>query len=697
MNCIYIKIFLLLLAVFLSACANSDCADCSSRQPEKVPTCALKNAPKNFNAEIADFFAFEKRNERYCGKLPDSPTGAPDFEVQLPRNTGGKTVYAADFGFNESNPDCAAAINRALDYCKKTRASKLVLARGTYKCFGKKGILIDSMEDFEFDGMGATLVFRRPSDFSILPQYAVVENDSNFLIKNCKRVKISNINSDWDWETDPLGAFVRIISKHPSEGGKPPYFDVEFIGYDRYPLYGKPTPVQVMMPMADSMDSFGMGAAFWFGPSEGHFGSKCEWLSPNTARIYHSTKAEGLPMSSAYDHLFTESNRNFQHRAAKVGGVYRLMHYYYGKNAFNLDSNEHLTLENIEILSCRGMGVHIGGSQKYWQMINLRAGARGGGKIRPCSTTADVVHSTNSLGYCKMIGCSFSLNQDDVVNFHDRTTFAKKISKNEMQIVNSRGNYYFGAQAGDIIDLYEADCSPTGFSAKIIKIDGENLYLDSDVPEAKGAGFLVSRRSGATDNLLVKDCVFENYYGRAIFQGRNVTVENCVFKNGPSIPLKFQTAFTLDKWVEGRGVSNVVVRGCTFEDNNFKMGKTLGWVAEIFFGASIDSRGGFKIPSKSCVDGILIEKNIFKNVRGLLMYANAGRNIIFRDNEIIGASSEKCSYAASIFAENVENAYFINNLLYTDSPAACGVIVSGSKSVVACGNALKPADSAQPR
>lgn len=78
------------------------------------------------------------------------------------------------------------------------------------------------MEDFEIDGMGATLVFRRPSDFSILPQYAVVENDSNFLVKNCKRVKISNINSDWDWEADPLGTFVRIISKHPAEGGTPP-------------------------------------------------------------------------------------------------------------------------------------------------------------------------------------------------------------------------------------------------------------------------------------------------------------------------------------------------------------------------------------------------------------------------------------------------------------------------------------------
>lgn len=133
------KIFFLLFAIFLSACANYDCADCDSRQPGKVPACALKNVPKNFNAASADFFAFKKKTERYCGRLPDLPTGAPDFEVQLPRNKGGATVYAADFGFGEFNPDCAAAINKALDYCKKTHASKLVLARGTYKCFGKKG------------------------------------------------------------------------------------------------------------------------------------------------------------------------------------------------------------------------------------------------------------------------------------------------------------------------------------------------------------------------------------------------------------------------------------------------------------------------------------------------------------------------------------------------------------------------------
>lgn len=44
--------------------------------------------------------------------------------------------------------------------------------------------------------------------------------------------------------------------------------------------------------------------------------------------------------------------------------MYRLMHYYYGKNAFNLDSNAHLTLEDIDVYSCRGMAVHISGSAK---------------------------------------------------------------------------------------------------------------------------------------------------------------------------------------------------------------------------------------------------------------------------------------------------------------------------------------------
>lgn len=111
-------------------------------------------------------------------------------------------------------------------------------------------------------------------------------------------------------------------------------------------------------------------------------------------------------------------------------------------------------------------------------------------------------------------------------------------------------------------------------------------------------------------------------------------MENCRFANGPSIPLKFQLAYTVDKWAEGGGCSNAMVRGCVFENCNGKSDKTLGWVAEIFSGATVDPERGFKAPARCASRGILVEKNRFKNLRGLAWLANVGENLVFRDNEI---------------------------------------------------------------
>lgn len=659
--------------------------------PEGAPKSVLADAPKGA-AESGGlkYFPYGADCVRYGGGFPNLPSGAPDFDVEMPRPKNSATVFASDFGFDEANDDCAAAINRALAHCRKTGASKLALAPGTYRCFGVGGVEVDGFEDFEIDGRGATLIFRRPSDFSMLPQYAVVEDAANFTVKNCLRVRISGMKIDWDWEADPLGAFVRITDKKPAGGGKPPHFDVEFVGCEKYPLYGRPMPVQVMMPVSDTLDGFCEGAAFWFGTSEGHFGAKSEWLSPNRARIYHSTKAEGVPVSDAYDGKFTERAGAYNHRAAKVGGTYRLMHYYYGKNAFNLDSNTHLTLEDIDVYSCRGMAVHIAGAQKYWKLENFNVVPPRGGAKRPCTSTADVIHSSDSLGYCKIINCAFSMNQDDIINLHDRMTFAEKVSDRALRISNKRGNRYFGASAGDVLELFYGDCSPAGYSARVSGVRGEVLEPDSPLPEQKGAGFWVSKSSSATGNILVRGCTFENFYGRAIFQGKNVTVENCRFANGPSIPLKFQLVCTVDKWAEGGGCSNAVVRGCVFENCNGKSDKTLGWVAEIFSGATVDPASGFKAPARCASRGILVEKNRFKNLRGLAWLANVGENLVFRDNEIEISSGSAKSYAACVFAGDVKGARVVNNTVTADFPAECGVLASaGAEDVVASGNVLR--------
>ena len=684
-------------AMFVSAAALFCLCGCADSHlpgpaPESAPKSVLADAPRGAaESGSLKYFPYGADCARYRGGFPNLPSGAPDFEVELPRPKNSATVFASDFGFDEANDDCAAAINRALAHCRKTGASKLALAPGTYRCFGDRGVEVDGFKDFEIDGRGATLVFRRPSDFSILPQYEM-GSSANFTVKNCLRVRISGMKIDWDWNADPLGAFVRITDKKPAEGGKPPHFDVEFVGYEKYPLYGRPMPVQVMMPVSDTLDGFCEGAAFWFGQSEGHFGARSEWLSPNRARIYHSTKAEGVPVSDAYDDKFTERAGAYNHRAAKVGGMYRLMHYYYGKNAFNLDSNAHLTLEDIDVYSCRGMAVHISGAQKYWKLENFNVVPPRGGAKRPCTSTADVVHSADSLGYCKIINCAFSMNEDDIINLHDRMTFAEKVSDRVLRISNKRGNRYFGSSAGDVLELFYGDCIPAGYSARVSETRGETLELDSPLPEQKGAGFWVSKSSAATGNILVRGCVFENFYGRGIFQGKNVTVENCRFVNGPSIPLKFQLAYTVDKWAEGGGCSNAVVRGCVFENCNGKSaGMTLGWIAEIFSGAIVDPASGFKAPARCASRGILVEKNRFKNLRGLAWLANVGENLVFRDNEIeISAGSAKKSYAACVFVGDVKGARIVNNTVTADFPAECGVLASAeAEDVVAAGNVLR--------
>ena len=186
-------------AIFASAAALTFLCGCADfpqpgPAPEGAPESVLADAPRGAaESGSLKYFPYGADCARYGGGFPNLPSGAPDFEVEPPRPKNPATVFAADFGFDEANDDCAAAINRALAHCRKTGASKLALAPGTYRCFGSRGIEVDGFEDFEIDGRGATLVFRRPSDLSLLPQHAVVEDAANFMVKNCLRVRISGL------------------------------------------------------------------------------------------------------------------------------------------------------------------------------------------------------------------------------------------------------------------------------------------------------------------------------------------------------------------------------------------------------------------------------------------------------------------------------------------------------------------------
>ena len=90
-------------------------------------------------------------------------TGCPNFNIDLPRDTGGPVVRGADFGFSEKDDNNAVALTRAFAHCRKVGASKLALAPGKYSCrfFSERGFRTQCAtyydEDTQFAGSRAML------------------------------------------------------------------------------------------------------------------------------------------------------------------------------------------------------------------------------------------------------------------------------------------------------------------------------------------------------------------------------------------------------------------------------------------------------------------------------------------------------------------------------------------------------------
>lgn len=628
--------------------------------------------PNRFSEENFKFEKFEDNASPYAGPLPPAPSGCADFEVEQPVFPENFTIVnAADFGFSEENQDCAAALNAAIEHCKKIGASKLELPQGVFKCFGADGVLLDSLENFVLDGKGATLIFRK------------TKGNPNFSITNSKRIKICNLKMDWDWESDPLGAFVKVVGKHVDRNSDS-YIDVEFVGYEKYPLYGKPMPIKVLYLMDEKCEGVSneRGVAY-FGTGDGHYGTKNEWLSPNKARIYPGVAPVGLPRPEDYPNEYSKSKNFWISSRAMVGRTYRIMHHYYGKNAFSMRDSKHLTFENIDVYSCRGMGFIVSYGTEYWQALNVAFVPKKGSN-RPCSTTADVVHCTSNGGFCKFVNFRASLNQDDIFNFHDKAAVGKKISTDKIALVNMGGARYINACEGDEMEFFLPDYSPLNFKAKVVSVAANTLKFDSALPNFDN--FVLQKKSHRTQNILLKNCLFKNYVGRGIVQTSNVTIENCTFENGINSPLRFQRAYSAKNWAEGYGCKNVVVRGCKFIDSELRQ-PLYEIFHEIFAGSRrIDKSSDF-LKSETASD-ILVENCDFKNLTASPLFCLYAQNVVFRNNSIELSPKAK-PYVGCPIIEHSDNVAFVNNKFYVDTAANLGAYVGiDSKNAIISGNSV---------
>lgn len=256
-------------------------------------------------------------------------------------------------------------------------------------------------------------------------------------------------------------------------------------------------------------------------------------------------------------------------RAAEAGETFLLRHYVYDLNGIDFRINRHLTLENVTIASAPGMGILTAGAQHHWQLLNCRIVPPAGSK-RPCSTTADAMHTTSSAGFFRMENSELGFSCDDTMNFHDLNGFAERLDDHRIRLVNLNyhpGDYFL---KGDLLELCNADFSPTGFRGKALSARRNGRYCEIEfaekVPDIDH--FIVLNRRFGTRNLIFRNNYIHDFPRGLLLSAENVTIENNRFERGIASGIKLETGYTLQVWSEGYGVRNIVIRNNKFERVN---------------------------------------------------------------------------------------------------------------------------------
>ncbi len=594
------------------------------------------------------------------GKLP---TGAKEFEVDMPRPAKTLVVNAHDFGLSESSTENHIALRNAIEHCRKVGASKLTMKKGVYKCFGEDAGAFNfiGFKDFTFDGGGSTFIFRR------------VKPVSSFWIDGCQRIRFYNFDIDWDWETDPLASIVQITGAGEENGKR--YFDLAFTEFenDTHPLYNKYIRFASMSPYDPVKKAVGIenGQEDGWGFLENAKGPETKWLDKNRIRVY--------------SHLWSK----------EIGKYYRAQHWYYHSDAFRFIRTNHISFDRVNIRSTRGASFYGLEDCSNIQIRNCKIAPK---KLyrRPQTCTADHFYITNPKGNIKVENCEFSRGGDDCINFHGPITFAQKINDNTLRLVTNKGHWLF--KKDETVEVFDAKYNPFNLKMKIkeYKWNGPHCELTfyDKLPEQRNGGFVLLIPRYSKGNVIIRNSKFHSNRARGLLllMG-DVTVENCHIYDVEMVGMRLETGYAIC-WAEGTFTNNVVVRNCTFEGNN-STGTTQqdGYESDIIMGAYMISYPSGDHAEGYVVNDALFENNTFINSWGLIARIISSNNVIFKGNKIKNSIPRNLErdYRGCFYVKNSKDIKIVDNVWY-ESPTMKKprVIIdsANSKNIVVEGNKL---------
>lgn len=594
--------------------------------------------------------------KRSATRLTNLPRGAKEFEVDAPRNDNGPVLDCADYGVSEANADNTAALRTAFADAKAKRASKLVLARGRYALNTDAPLALDGFRDFTFDGGGSVFVSYRHGGAFIW-------------LRRSLRTKFMNFSLDWDWSREPLASIVRVVRTDAN------CYDLEFVDYADFP--DKNAALTVLSAYDPKTRSVGLedGITRYLDMGKAKKDRvKRTWLDGRTVRV------ENSPNGIA------------------AGQLYRLQHYYYHYNGFSFDDVEHLTLENVTVLSTPGHAFVMGGKSHHVAFDHVNIVPPNDDPRRVITCTADHFHIGHSRGFLKLENCEFSLGADDIMNMHDNSAFVRRTGPRTVRAMKAVA--LAAARKGDRIEFRNGDYSPTGFFGTLVEAkrmpglrNGFDVTFAEDIPEVKKDGFILFNWAFDTHNVIVRNCRFHDNRARALLiLARDVTVENNTFRHQEMGAIKIETGYTYHSWSEGYGVSNVVIRGNLFDTVNPSGSYASHRQRSIYTGIYLRTDPSQDTTDYPIIKDILIEGNTFRDNTGVTAYLSSVSNVVVRGNVIEDPTPRRKEnpFRSQFFLTNAKDVKIVDNVYRASpnvqepgvvlDPETCGgVVVEGNK------------------
>lgn len=506
--------------------------------------------------------------------------------------------------------DATLAIRMALDECRRSHASRLVMPadtlhlypdlaseKYTYVTNNDAGLRrhafdLSHLDDFTIDGGGA---------FLKLHGYI-----SAFTIDSCTDITVQNLSIDYARTFHSEGAIVRA-----GDG----WADLRF-------------PKDYILRLSDGTLHFydSLGNKYPFSNllefnaerKEPEFMASDYWLSNGTIR------AELQPDSTV--RIFKEK------LSAKPGNVMVLGASHRKHPAFAINESKGVTLRNINIYHAGGMGVVAQQSSDILlDSINILP-APGSGRM--VSVSADATHFTHCEGFLKILNCNFFNQKDDATNIHGFYGRIEKIVAPDTIRVSWPSENSHGLdplRAGRDAEILTQKDLITYDTVRINSVRRLNekwseVALSSPLPANAAEGDLIAEIGNP--EVLIKGCRFGNNRARGLLLGSRgkTVVEDCYF-HIPGAAIYFEGDGSY--WYERSGVRDVTIRNNHFDNCNY------GY--RVWGSACIATGGGPRESRKESRynRNILIEGNTFTVSDPRILNLYSTDSVVFRNNRII--------------------------------------------------------------